>query len=69
MTGTRLGMAFSVISFAALTGPPIGGAIQSADGGAFTGAQIFAGILASISFVFILSAKFLQGGWSLKVGL
>ncbi|KAK3096348.1 hypothetical protein LTR53_019363, partial [Teratosphaeriaceae sp. CCFEE 6253] len=42
MVGTRLGMAFSTLSFAALTGPPIGGALQSAMGGRYTGATIFA---------------------------
>ncbi|KAI1385463.1 MFS general substrate transporter [Hypoxylon trugodes] len=46
--GTRLGMAFSIASFASLTGPPIGGAIQAANGGKFTGAQAWAAIMTFI---------------------
>jgi hypothetical protein len=42
MIGTRLGMVFSLMGFAGLSGPPIGGAIQSAMGGRFLGSQIWA---------------------------
>ncbi len=38
--GVRLGMVFTIVSFAALTGPPIAGAILSATQGRYFGAQI-----------------------------
>lgn len=50
--GTRLGMAFTIVSFASLTGSPIAGAIIAAGDGDFLGAQLFAGcslIAASLS--------------------
>ncbi|KAJ3541329.1 hypothetical protein NM208_g4667 [Fusarium decemcellulare] len=37
--GTRIGMCFSIVSFAGLTGPPIGGLIQSASDDDYTGAH------------------------------
>ncbi|KAH8199088.1 hypothetical protein TruAng_006724 [Truncatella angustata] len=41
--GTRMGMTFTIVSFATLTGNPIAGAIISAEGGGYMGAQIFTG--------------------------
>lgn len=41
-TGTRLGMAFSVISFAALFGGPIGGALLTTDDGGYLPSQLYA---------------------------
>ena len=64
MAGTRLGMAFSLISVAALTGPPIGGAIQRANGGSFVGSQIFAAVLTLFTFALVLTARVVKGGWS-----
>ena len=43
MVGTRMGMCFTILSFAALTGPPLGGALQAANSGQFQGAQGWAG--------------------------
>ncbi|KAK4223153.1 riboflavin transporter MCH5 [Podospora fimiseda] len=42
--GVRIGMVFTVVSFATLAGPPIAGAIITAAGGRYFGAQIFAGV-------------------------
>lgn len=39
--GTRMGMVFSVVAFASLTGSPIAGALIQADGGTYLGAQIW----------------------------
>lgn len=65
--GTRLGMCFSVISIGSLTGPPIGGALQSADGGRFTGAQAWAGASALLGgLCFVASRRFKVGGWQWK---
>ncbi|KAI8717950.1 Mur-ligase-M domain-containing protein [Fusarium sp. LHS14.1] len=70
--GTRLGMAFTIVSFATLTGQPIAGAIIKAQGGHYVGAQAFAGsclILGSCSFVIAkgIRAKKLEQGWKAKV--
>ncbi|OTB02075.1 hypothetical protein M426DRAFT_323019 [Hypoxylon sp. CI-4A] len=65
--GTRLGMAFSISSFAALTGPPIGGAIQAANGGKFTGAQAWAGTMTFLGFLCFAVARVNKAGWKLKV--
>jgi len=43
MQGTRMGMIFSIVSFAVLTGPPIAGQLIQRDGGKFVYAQCFAG--------------------------
>ena len=40
--GTRMGMVFSVVAFACLTGSPIAGALIQADDGRYLGAQIWA---------------------------
>lgn len=66
MVGTRLGMAFSTLSFAALTGPPIGGALQSAMGGSYTGASIFAATSMLVCFTLIAAARVTKVGWKLK---
>ena len=41
--GVRMGMCFSVISFACLTGPPLAGALIQKDDGRYLGAQMYAG--------------------------
>ncbi|KAF4987392.1 hypothetical protein FDECE_15452 [Fusarium decemcellulare] len=70
--GTRLGMAFTIVSFATLTGQPIAGAIIHAQGGAYIGAQAFAGsclVLGSCFFVVAkgIRSRKLQQGWIAKV--
>jgi MFS family permease len=64
--GTRLGMCFSIMSVASLTGPPIGGALQGADGGSWTGAQAWAGVSALVGAVFLLASRTFKVGWTLK---
>lgn len=59
-------MAFATVSFAALTGPPIGGALQSRDGGSFVAPQIWAGTSALVCACLVLSARVRKGGWALK---
>lgn len=65
--GTRMGMSFALISFASMTGPPVGGALQSADGGKFTGAQIWAACATIIGFVLIFGAKWVRSGFDFRV--
>lgn len=42
--GVRTGMAFTVLSIACLSGPPIAGALIALDGGGYRYAQIFGGL-------------------------
>ncbi|KAI1186762.1 major facilitator superfamily domain-containing protein [Nemania serpens] len=65
--GTRLGMAFSVSALASLTGPPIGGAIQTASGGGFRAPQIWAAASTVVSFLLFMALRIHMGGLSLKV--
>lgn len=67
--GTRLGMAFSMISFAALTGPPIGGALQGADDGRFMPAQVWAATATLIGACLVFAARISKSGWKLMVKL
>ncbi|KAI8720249.1 hypothetical protein NCS52_00469900 [Fusarium sp. LHS14.1] len=54
--GVRMGMAFTVASFAALTGPPIAGAIIDVEGG-YYGAQAFAGSVLAMGGGLLIIAK------------
>ncbi|TKA82567.1 hypothetical protein B0A55_01196 [Friedmanniomyces simplex] len=66
MVGSRLGMAFSTLSFAALTGPPIGGALQSAMGGQYWGATVFAATSTAVCFGLMGAARVAKVGWGLR---
>jgi hypothetical protein len=58
MAGTRMGMVFTIVSFAVLTGPPIAGQlIQKKDGG-FLYAQIFAGADMLVGCAFLTAARY-----------
>jgi MFS family permease len=65
--GTRLGMAFSTISFSALVGGPIGGAILQADGRDYRGPIIWAGVSTCCGIVLIIAARVARKGWNLKI--
>lgn len=65
--GTRMGMAFGIISFASMTGPPVGGALQAADGGRFTGAQVWAACATLVGFALCLAARCLKAGGVLNL--
>jgi predicted MFS family arabinose efflux permease len=66
-SGTRLGMAFSTISFAALVGGPIGGAILQVDDRRYTGSIIWAALSTTIGVCFVLAARVTKYGWNWKV--
>lgn len=55
--GTRMGMTFTIVSFAVLTGPPIAGAIISAEGGSYVGAQVYAGTCLLAGMCFWVAAR------------
>ncbi|KAK3936846.1 major facilitator superfamily domain-containing protein [Diplogelasinospora grovesii] len=72
--GVRMGMVFTINSFATLTGPPIAGAIITASGGRYVGAQAFAGAVLLVGMGFMMAAKVVKGrridkggGWRVKV--
>lgn len=69
--GVRMGMVFTIVSFAVLTGPPIAGAIIDSTGN-YKGAQAFSGTSLAIGTVFLLSSKIVKmhktgQGWTGKV--
>ncbi|GKZ28432.1 hypothetical protein AbraIFM66950_007100 [Aspergillus brasiliensis] len=55
--GARTGMNFTIISFATLTGDPIGGALIEADRGKYIGAQAFMGACFFLGGAFIFAAR------------
>lgn len=65
--GTRLGMAFSLMGLAALTGPPLGGALLSTDGGGYMPAQVWVGTSTLIGNLLIIAARIYRYGWTVKV--
>ncbi|KAL9108395.1 MAG: hypothetical protein Q9227_006856 [Pyrenula ochraceoflavens] len=65
--GTRMGMTFSVVGFAVLTGPPIGGALIQKDNGGFLYAQVFAGTSMALGFVTIVCARIAKAGRKFRV--
>ncbi|KAK2593740.1 hypothetical protein QQS21_008558 [Conoideocrella luteorostrata] len=60
--GTRVGTAYAVMSFGALTGSPIGGAIVSAHGGSYLGLQLFCGFVMLIGACIFVVARFILVG-------
>ncbi|KZF21754.1 putative MFS monocarboxylate transporter [Xylona heveae TC161] len=62
-TGVRMGMVFSVISFACLTGAPIGGALVQRGNGHYLYAQMFAGSMLVCGSLILLAAR------TAKIGL
>lgn len=71
-SGVRMGMVFTINSFATLTGAPIAGAIISSRGGSYTGAQVFTGVTLLVGTCLIFAAKTVlsrqhERGWMAKV--
>ena len=66
--GIRLGMAFTIFSFAGLTGPPIGGAILTTNGGGrggWTAALLGVGIATMAGTGLLCVARVYKAGWKL----
>lgn len=69
--GVRMGMVFTIVSFAVLTGPPIAGSIIDTTGG-FRGTQAFSGTALALGCVFLFCSKVVRmrrmgQGWKSKV--
>lgn len=61
--GTRVGAAFAIQSFGALTGSPIGGAIVKRQHGDYLGLQLFCGCSMMAGVVVIIIARYIQVGF------
>jgi len=57
MAGTRMGMVFSIVSFAVLTGPPISGQLIEKKNGEYQYAQIFSGASMIVGCLLLLGAR------------
>jgi MFS family permease len=66
-TGTRLGMAFLTISFAALAGGPLRGAFLLAAGDRFYAPIVWAGTTTGVGLGLVVSARCCKHGWRFKV--
>ncbi|GKT45463.1 MFS transporter asaE [Colletotrichum spaethianum] len=60
--GVRIGMVFTIVSFACLVGSPIGGGLVDVNGGVYTYAQIFAGASMLVGGLLVALAKVKQVG-------
>lgn len=65
--GTRMGMVFSLVAFASLTGSPIAGAIVQASGGDYVSAQMWAASTMLLGAGALTAARLSRTGWVLKV--
>lgn len=63
--GLRTGTLFAIISVAALTGSPIGGALVTRDNGDYLYTQIFSGLSMAISFLIFAFSRVYQVGFDL----
>ena len=59
-------MVFSVVSFACLTGPPLGGALVEKRGGGYLYARIFAASALTCGCLTLLAARFVKMGRQFK---
>jgi MFS family permease len=60
MMGTRMGMVFTIVSFAVLTGPPIAGQLIQKKNGGYEYAQLFAATDLMIGCGFLCAARWSQ---------
>lgn len=64
--GMRTGTMFAVISVAALTGSPIGGALQVREGGKYLYLQVFCGVMMLAGSTVFVLARVSLGGLGLR---
>ncbi|KAK4942007.1 hypothetical protein LTR10_018188 [Elasticomyces elasticus] len=67
--GSRMGLVFSIVSFATLTGPPLGGLLMARNGGQYHYACAFVGTSLLLGLAFSLACRFAKGGfvWKVKI--
>lgn len=61
--GVRMGMVFSVVGFACLTGPPLAGALIQSRQGSYLYAQIFAGSVMMGGCITLMASRVSKNGW------
>lgn len=64
--GTRMGMVFSALSVASLTGAPVAGAIIESEGGRYVGAQAWAGAMVCAGCAALGAARVCETGWLIR---
>ncbi|KAK4990380.1 hypothetical protein LTR50_002554 [Elasticomyces elasticus] len=64
--GVRMGMGFSIVSFACLTGPPLAGALIQYGEGRYLYAQMFAGSTLVCGGLTLVAARIAKTGWNWK---
>lgn len=55
--GTRIGMIFTIVSVAALTGPPLAGRLTEAGGGSYLAAQMWGGACLILGGLLLVAAR------------
>ncbi|KAH0277436.1 MFS monocarboxylate transporter-like protein, partial [Aureobasidium melanogenum] len=65
-TGVRMGMGFTIVSFACLTGPPLAGALISHDHGHYLPAQVWAGTSFLLGVSLLFAARTAKVGFHLR---
>lgn len=63
--GTRMGMVYSIISFANLTGPPIAGMLIKQGNGEYKYAFAFGGTCMCLGTLFLIACRVFKGGFGL----
>lgn len=61
--GIRTGSGLAVMSFGALTGSPLAGAIVQSQGGGYVGLQLFCGLCMVGGVALMVVARGVVGGW------
>jgi MFS family permease len=67
MAGTRVGMIFTIVSFATLTGPAIAGVLIERDNGRYLYAQLFAGSSIVLGALLGAASRLAKTGLVLRV--
>lgn len=65
--GTRNGMCFTVISVAALTGPPISGVLVQSGEDGYLYAQVWGGCIVVAGGLVLIAARMCETGWNFRV--
>ena len=63
--GIRIGMSYTIGSFGALTGPPIGGALIDYLGGNYAAAQTWAAVSLLLAGILMVAARIARTGWTI----